>query len=73
MSWRLEASDGDEALDQFARQRFDLSLIEIDLPGMDGLALLAELKAASPDAVIILMTDNASVESIQTGAASWRI
>ncbi len=59
----VEASFGDEALDLFNRQHFDLVLSEIDLPGIDGIELLQRIKAQSPDAMMVLITENASVET----------
>ena len=60
----VEASFGDEALERFNSQHFDLVLSEIDLPGSDGLELLRRIKAGSPDAMMILMTETPSVESV---------
>ena len=58
-----EASYADEALDLLERQHFDLVLSEIHLPGADGIDLLQRCKARSPDAVVVLMTEQASVET----------
>ena len=58
-----EASYADEALDLLERQHFDLVLSEIHLPGTDGIDLLQRCKARSPDAVVVLMTEQASVET----------
>lgn len=73
----VEASFGDEALDLFTSQHFDLVLSEIDLPGIDGIELLQRIKVQSPDAMMILMTENASVESaveaLRSGAHDYLI
>ena len=73
----VEASYGDEALDLFNSQHFDLVLSEIDLPGIDGIELLQRIKARSPDAMMVLMTDRASVESavqaLRAGAHDYLI
>ncbi|MCY4018597.1 MAG: response regulator transcription factor [Chloroflexi bacterium] len=73
----VEASFGDEALDLFNNQHFDLVLSEIDLPGIDGIELLQRIKAESPDAMVVLMTENASVESavqaLRSGAHDYLI
>ena len=58
-----EAAYAEEALDLCARQRFDLVLCEIDLPDLNGIALLQRLKSREPDAVVILMTETPSVET----------
>ena len=73
----VEAGYAEEALELCARQRFDLALIEIDLPDLNGVALLQRMKAREPDAVIILMTDNPSVETavqaLRHGACDYLI
>jgi len=54
---------GREALSQCARGRFDIALVDVRMPGMDGLELQARLVAADPELTIILMTAYASVDS----------
>ena len=50
------ASSGAAALDKIARQRFDLVLADIKMPGMDGLALLELIKHQSPEMTVVMMT-----------------
>ena len=52
-----------EALRLVARKHYDIALVDIKMPGMDGLELQGRLAAAEPDLTIILMTAFASVES----------
>ncbi len=58
-----EAADGQEALEQIDRHEFDLTVTEIWLPDMDGIELLRQIKARSPEAIVILMTAAASLET----------
>ena len=60
----VEASSADEALELLNSQDFDLILTEIDLPDMQGLALLQRIKAQRPDAVVILLAENPSIQSV---------
>jgi DNA-binding NtrC family response regulator len=57
------AESAREALRLAAQQHFDLALLDIKMPGMDGLELQGRLAAADPDLTLILMTAYASVES----------
>ncbi len=57
------AENAREALRLAAQEHFDIALLDIKMPGMDGLELQARLAAADPDLTIILMTAFASVES----------
>ena len=58
-----EVGNGEAALERFATGDFDLVLSEINLPEMDGIALLQGIKGISFDATVILMTEEASVET----------
>jgi|SRR5690606_14192844 len=55
------AADADEALGQLERQRPDLILMDVQLPGMDGLTLTQKLRQdpANRDLVIIAVTAHA--------------
>ena len=52
---------GEEALEAFPL--FDLALVDLRLPGMDGLALLKALKSRDPEAEVILITAYGTVET----------
>jgi signal transduction histidine kinase len=60
----LEASDGEEALEVFARGGVDVILTDIMMPRMDGLELLKRLKELEPTVVVIMMTGFADKELI---------
>jgi len=57
------SSSGEEALEKHASQNFDLILLDLLMPGLDGLAVLKGLKKIDPYAVIIIITAYASLES----------
>jgi DNA-binding NtrC family response regulator len=46
-----------------ATQEWDLALLDIKMPGMDGMELEARLKEAEPDLVVIMMTGYATVDT----------
>ena len=54
----VEAGSGEEALDIFDNdsQGFDIALLDISMPGMDGFALCKELRARSKSLGIIMLT-----------------
>jgi len=52
-----------EALETIQRKEFDIALLDIKMPGMDGMELQARLKQADPDLTVIMMTGYASVET----------
>ncbi|WP_198264986.1 response regulator [sulfur-oxidizing endosymbiont of Gigantopelta aegis] len=63
--WQLsEAKNADEALEQTKEHIFDLFSIDFNMPGMDGLELMAELNQNFPEAPKALLTANIQ-DSIQ--------
>jgi two-component system response regulator DesR len=51
-----EASGGEEAVAVAARTRPDVVLLDIEMPGRDGLAAAPEIRAAVPDCKIMILT-----------------
>lgn len=50
------ASDGREAIQRALRGRFDAILMDIQMPGMDGIAAIEQLRAANYKASVIALT-----------------
>ena len=48
------ADSGEEALALFAREEFDLVILDLWLPGVDGLAVLERIRAAAGPPVIVI-------------------
>ena len=57
-----EVDSGEAALERYVNGDFDLLLSEIDLPGINGIELLQSAKNHSADAIVILMTDEVSID-----------
>jgi len=55
------AEDGETALRVFDKNKFDLLLVDMKMPGMSGLELLAKIKEIDKDTIVILITAFASV------------
>jgi len=54
---------GREALEAIQKEEFDLALIDIKMPGMDGLELQDRLRQIEPELLVVIMTGYASVET----------
>ena len=54
---------GREALEVIAQSSFDIALLDIKMPGMDGIELQARLKEADPDLSVVIMTGYGSVDT----------
>ena len=57
------AESAHEALAKMAAKRFDLSLVDIKMPGTDGVEQQRRMHEIDPDMVVIIMTGYASVET----------
>lgn len=57
------ADNGEDALRQLDNQEFDLILLDIRLPGMDGLDVLRRVVKQHPDILIVMVSAHGTVES----------
>jgi two-component system response regulator HydG len=60
------ADSAQEALAKMAAGRFDLALVDIKMPGVDGVELQKRMHEIDPDMLVIIMTGYASVETAVT-------
>ncbi len=65
----LIAGSGEEALRLLKKNPIDLVLLDIRLPGMDGIETLQQIKSAQQDLLIVMMT---AYEDIQTVITSMK-
>ncbi len=69
------AESGEDALNKMHTGPYDLILLDIKMPGMDGITLQKKIKEIDEDAIIIIMTAYASVdtavEALKLGAFDY--
>ena len=69
------ASDGEEAIVEAGRLRPDLVLLDLSMPGLDGLGALPRLREASPESEVVVLTASGTEENllaaIRAGAAGY--
>src|SRR3954447_20642759 len=70
-----EAQDGGEAIDRAAKLQPDLILLDLSMPGIDGLTALPRLREAAPECEVVVLTASGTEENllaaIRGGAAGY--
>ena len=56
------AGDGLSALPMMTQERFDVVVLDIKMPGMDGISLLGEIKRLYPATQVIMLTGHYSFD-----------
>lgn len=59
-----EAADGAEAIDLATRTQPDLVLLDLSMPGMDGLTALPRLRAAAPKCEVVVLTASGTEDNL---------
>jgi DNA-binding NtrC family response regulator len=58
---------GEEAVKIVKEKLFDVIILDVKMPGMDGIETLTELKKINPNIEVLLLTGHASVDSAVDG------
>lgn len=70
-----EAADGNEAIAQTLETRPDVAVVDISMPGMDGLEVVAQLKTQAPGMPVLILTmhdeEQYVVRAVETGAMGY--
>ena len=69
------ASDGEEALQTMERKPFDVVLLDMRMPGQDGLSVLRTIKQKWPESEVVIITGYPTVasakEAVRLGAYDY--
>lgn len=58
-----DAATAMSALERCQRQKFDVGIFDLRMPGMSGLELLRQIKGSSPETEVILLTGEGTIET----------
>jgi len=71
----LEASDGAQAVALYREHQPDLVLLDVNMPNLDGVEALAQIRALDENAVVIMLTSLANRQTVEEclnlGAADY--
>ena len=71
----LEAAEGTEALELYTAHRPGLVLLDISMPGMNGIDVLRRIRALDGEACVIMCSaigqENMIAEAVESGAAGF--
>jgi len=70
-----EAVDGVDAVEKYAQERPDLTIMDITMPNMTGIEALKTIKTSDPDAVVVMCSamgqEAMVIEAIKLGAKDF--
>ena len=58
------ADSGQKGIELYAAERFDLVLLDLSMPGMDGYEILEKVRQVDAEASVVIMTAYGSIESV---------
>ena len=58
-----DVASGNEAIELVKQKSFDVAVIDVKMPGIDGIETLKQVKKIQPDMEIVMLTGHASIES----------
>jgi len=62
----ITARSGEEAIGTFQKEEPDITLLDIWMPGLDGIEVLKRLKWISPDCQVIMISGHATISTAMT-------
>ncbi|HVU17488.1 MAG TPA: response regulator transcription factor [Candidatus Didemnitutus sp.] len=61
----IEARNGQEAVAAYAAHRPDLVLLDVNMPVIDGVQALGQIRAGDPDALVVMLTSLTNRQTIE--------
>ena len=71
----VAAQDGQRALEILSRGEFQVALMDLSLPGIEGMDLVREVNATAPETAVIIMTGyptlDSAIQALRHGAGDY--
>jgi two-component system chemotaxis response regulator CheY len=61
----LEAANGAEAVELYKLHQPDLVLLDVNMPVLDGVQALTQIRAFDPDAIVVMLTSLANRQTVE--------
>jgi DNA-binding NtrC family response regulator len=55
--------NGEAAMERFEARRFDVAILDLKMPGADGIEVLSRIRGSDPEALVIIMTAYGTIRS----------
>jgi DNA-binding NtrC family response regulator len=73
----VSAGDGRTGIETYERERPDLVILDLEMPGLSGVQVLQILRERDPDATVVMLTGHgdigSAVEAMQSGAETFLV
>ena len=70
-----EAADGREVMRKILAEDYDVVILDINMPGRDGIKVLSEIKTAKPDLAVLILSmyseEQFALRALRTGASGY--
>jgi two-component system, NarL family, invasion response regulator UvrY len=70
-----EAANGQSVLDKISKEKWDIVILDISMPGLNGIETLKEIKKVKPKLPVLVLTvhseDQFALRSIKSGASGY--
>lgn len=67
------AGTGEKALELIEGTAFDAMVLDVKMPGIDGIEVLRQVKKMRPELPVLLLTGHASIEAAMTGVETGAV
>lgn len=67
------ASGGEQALELVEKEDFEAMVLDVKMPGLDGMEVLRRVRRLRPQLPVLLLTGHASVEAAMTGVETGAV
>jgi len=67
------APTGEKALEMVEKEAFDAMVLDVKMPGIDGIEVLRRVKQMRPELPVLLLTGHASIEAAMTGVETGAV